>query len=175
MTSSIPALHRFTTQFSESEDRIHITGETGPDQQVALWLTPRLLNRMVPVLAQWLEKQSLTEIRSEMLQSMAQQKARDALDPQLPVQRKAETQSWLVHTVNITPVEHGMVLAFLGESGYSEPLGASLTLDGRQLRQWLNILVDQCRKAEWSLATWPAWLRDAQENKATPPLEVVLH
>lgn len=175
VTTSIPALQRFTTQYSEIEDRIHIAGETGPDQQAALWLTPRVLNRMVPVLTQCLEKQSGSEIRGEVLQSMAQHAARVALDPQAPVQRKADTKSWLVHTVNMTPVEQGMLLTFRGDANNGEALAASLTLQGRQLRQWLNILYDQSRKAEWPLAAWPAWIRDAQEHKATPPLEVVLH
>lgn len=175
MTTSVPALQRFTTQYSDVEDRIRITGEIGPEQQVALWLTPRLLNRVVPALTQWLEKQSSTEVRGEVLQSMAQQAARAALDPQAPVQSTAATQTWLVHTVNLTPIEHGLLLTFRGDGSSGEAVGTSLTLQGRQLRQWLNIVYDQYRKAEWPLNAWPAWIKDAQENKTALPLEVVLH
>jgi hypothetical protein len=174
MPAPLPALERFTTQYSEVEDRIRIIGETSTQQQVVLWLTRRLLDRMVPALTRWLEKQGGVERRGEILQSMAQQAARAALDPQAPVQRRADTPNTLVHTVNMSPRAHGMEIVFRVDDAGTET-GAVVTLQGRPLRQWLNIVYDQYCKAGWERSAWPSWIRDAQDARAAPPPEVVLH
>ena len=169
---SVPALQRFTTQYSESEDRIRLTGEIDAGRQVELWLTLRMLDRLIPALTQWLEKQSSTELRAEVLQSMAQKAARDALDPQAAVQRGNDTPGWLVHAVNLTPLEHGLLLTFRAND---ETAGVTLTLQGRPLRQWLNIVYDQYCKAGWPVTAWPVWIREIQNAKSSPLPEVVLH
>ena len=41
-------LHRITTEYIDSEDRIRLTGQLASGDTVVLWLTQRLLNRLVP-------------------------------------------------------------------------------------------------------------------------------
>ena len=54
----MPELQRITTEFIDSEDRIRLCGECSPQQTVVLWLTQRMLNRLVPHLLNWLEQQT---------------------------------------------------------------------------------------------------------------------
>lgn len=61
-------LQRFTTEYVEIEDRIRLAGETAPGHTVVLWLTQRLLARLLPHLLQWLEQQTGATIRGDILQ-----------------------------------------------------------------------------------------------------------
>lgn len=48
-------LKRLSTGHQEVEDRIRLVGETGNGAVVVLWLTQRLLLRLVPILLEGLE------------------------------------------------------------------------------------------------------------------------
>lgn len=51
----MPALQRMTTDYIVQEDRIRVTGECAGGGVLVLWLTQRLLVRLVPPLCRWLE------------------------------------------------------------------------------------------------------------------------
>ena len=42
------SLQRITTEYDEREDRIRVSGQLAQGEAVVLWLTQRLLNRLVP-------------------------------------------------------------------------------------------------------------------------------
>ena len=48
MSSARSALRRMTTEYRAQEDRLCLTGERTGGDAVVLWLTQRLLNRLVP-------------------------------------------------------------------------------------------------------------------------------
>ena len=161
-------LQRITTEFVDAEDRIRLAGEDAAGEAVVLWLTQRLLNRLVAHLCNWLEQRIPADIhhyaaaaQAEVIQSFAQQAALAALEPQTPVQSKVQSRTWLVHSVDITSGDQGVMLTFKAPE-VSSP-SATLTLHDQPLRQWLNILHDQYQKAEWPLSVWPEWM-------AAPPL-----
>jgi len=52
------SLNRITTEYSELEDRIQLRGEAESKQTVVLWLTQRLLSRLLPYLFAWLENRT---------------------------------------------------------------------------------------------------------------------
>lgn len=148
-------LQRITTEFVDVEDRILLRGQTTADQVVMIWLTQRLLGRLIPHLLGWLEKQSVMDAQlAEVLQGFAQQAARTDLPPQAPVQCKADTCAWLVLSVDVVSAEEVLQLVFKG----ADDLSASLSLGAQALRQWLNILHDQYRVAGWPLQLWPQWM-----------------
>ena len=64
------SLQRITTEYSETEDRIRLSGELAAGEVMILWLTQRLFNHLVYHLCGWLEKQAgnalLSEVRKEM-------------------------------------------------------------------------------------------------------------
>lgn len=62
-------LQRITTEYIDHEDRLRLAGEDAQGQTTVLWLTQRLLNRLIPHLCQWLEQQGgnapLAEVKLE--------------------------------------------------------------------------------------------------------------
>lgn len=173
-------LQRITTQFVDAEDRIRLAGEDAAADAVVLWLTQRLLNRLVAHLCAWLEQRIPVDThryaaaaQAEVIQSFAQQAALAALEPQPPVQSKGQQSStWLVHSVDIASGDQGVMLTFKA-AAVGSPC-ATLTLQDQPLRQWLNILHDQYQKAEWPLTVWPEWMAAPQPVSA-PPHAVILH
>ena len=157
-------LQRITTVFVDSEDRIRLSGEDAAGRALVLWLTQRLLNRVLPHLCAWLELRAPSAAHSyadaahaEVLQSFAQQAALAALLPQAPVPSHAPSGAWLVHSVDVTTAEYAVTLTFKASAGEAQE-SAKLTLPEQALRQWLNILHDQYAAAEWPLTLWPEWV-----------------
>ena len=172
-------LQRITTEYIDAEDRMRLAGEDAAGDAVVLWLTQRLLNRLVAHLCTWLEQRIPVDThdyaaaaQAEVIQSFAQQAALAALEPQTPVQSKVQSSTWLVHSVDIASGDQGVMLTFKdAEAGGSF---ATLTLQDQPLRQWLTILHDQYQKAEWPLTVWPEWMAAPQPATA-PQHAIVLH
>lgn len=151
-------LQRITTEFVESEDRIRLTGEVsekGACMTKVLWLTQRLLNRLAPCLCEWLAGSDTKSPTAELKQEFAQQKAQAELKPQAPVRFVTQTQGHLVYSVDVQTAPGVMVLIF---KGHTEQPQAALQFTPLQLRQWLHILHNQYRRAEWPTTAWPSWM-----------------
>lgn len=169
---SMKSLKRFTTQYDPAEDRVCLTGADEQGQTLRLWLTQRLLNRLVPHLCEALEKQvaaSTTRgmsqpLRSHIKQSFAQQHARAALPLQRSVVPAADAPQWRVETLDIKRTSRGVRLSF---NGTAEAEQAVLDLPTTALRQWLGIVFEQYRRAGWPVQVWPAWIEEA----AAPPVQ----
>ena len=146
---------RFTTEYIETEDRIRLSIETATQASAVIWLSQRLMQRLVPVLLQWLEQQGP---REEVLQNWAQQAARSGIRKQAPVKANTDGHSWLAHSIDVKRTEQAVVLTFKGPATE----GAILTLTAEPLRQWLNIVYDSHIHAGWSLAIWPEWISQAK-------------
>lgn len=164
-------LQRITTQFVAGEDRLRLAGEGGIGDARVLWLTRRLVDRLVPVLVRWLEEQAPVQDawQGALLQSFAQQAASASLVPQAPVLGAPNSVSWLVIEVDIARGARQIGLRFKSAAGEQ----ASLSMEAQPLRQWLGILYTAYQQAEWPLALWPQWLREAGEQIATPVRSMV--
>lgn len=168
-------LQRFTTEFVDLEDRIRLSGETAPGEAEVLWLTQRLVGRLVPHLCAWLEKQGGMGLASEdagvadAMQGFALQAALQSLVPQPPVPPEQARRSWLVQSVDVTAGDDALCLAFRGEGDAR----VSLLLQAQALRQWLGILHAQCCAGEWPLEAWPSWLTEPIPLAA--PQAMMLH
>lgn len=149
-------IKRITTQFIEAEDRIRLSGEVGVNQTITLWLTRRLMSRLVSHLITWLDSQTLTQIRPEMMQEFAQRVAQASLKPQAPVLARPLDSTWLVTAVDLSTNAQLVLLTFKGAS--PDQL-IRLNVDTPQLRQWLNIVFNQYRLADWPLDCWPEWIK----------------
>lgn len=155
----MPHLQRVTTEYIDTEDRVRLTGALGDGGVVRLWLTQRLLNRLLPHLLGWLEQQiGPATPGAEMIQEFAQHAAREALAPQAPVEALPSDLSCLVDEVSVLPGGQAVALTFKTRrpDGGLVVVG-SLAFESQPLRQWLGILFDQYGKAEWPLSAWPAW------------------
>ena len=177
-------LQRITTEYVDTEDRIRLSGEAEKDTFIVLWLTQKLLSQVISHLLGLIEEQSLSLANtdsgnpapaSNLMQGFAQQLAQAELAPELPVQTTAAAQSWLVLEVDITLSPEGtLVLVFKRETGNAalqECAGkATLTVEAKQLRQWLGIVHSQWQKAEWPLTLWPVWMEEQAPSSRANPL-----
>ena len=161
-------LTRVTTQYSSEEDRFRLLGTTPEEDTLALWITQRLFIRVIKVLLDWLDKTQTPddvpsrhandpEVKSSM-QNFAQQHANAALEPSLPVEAASETRQWLINEIDIQQGEEHVALVFKLPDGNK----AEVPFDATQLRQWLNIVLDQWTVAEWPESVWPRWIREAK-------------
>lgn len=152
---------RFTTAYSEQEDRISLAGAADAGEARRLWLTRRLLDRLLPHLTLWLERQYDAMPRADLLHEFAQQEALAGLTPQPPVRPEAAAEH-LVTAVDLAPADGELGLVFKNAAGQL----ASVSFAPQPLRQWLAI-VHQCyRSADWPLSAWPQWM-----GSETPPAE----
>ncbi|MBO9543702.1 hypothetical protein [Caulobacter sp.] len=158
-----PELQRITTEYVTIEDRLRLTGATGDDQIVVLWLTQKLLNLLVPQLTGWLERQG--GAGGELLQEFAQQAAEASLPIEAAVRAAAPETNALVVTVDIATRAEGAILVFKTED--NTPL-ASLPLPFEALRQWLGIVRNQYVAGGWPTSAWPAWM---DETHIAPPAQ----
>ena len=171
------SLQRITTEYVEREDRIRVSGELADGRAVVLWLTQRLLNRLVPHLAAWLTGQvapassipCVQATHQDIVQSFAQQAARAQLAPEPPVRASSPIASWRVDSVDIAQGEDALVLTFKGEAGAQ----AELKLTAQPLRQWLGIVFEQFLRGQWPTTAWPAWMQAACPE--TTPSAARLH
>lgn len=161
-------LHRITSEYIDLEDRVRLAGETADGERVVLWLTRRLLERLLPHLLGWLEKRhtpATSRLYDEARQGFAQDAARAGLKPEPPVPTATASRGWLVTAVDVT-IDGGRVrLNFKGQAEVDQVL---LVLEEAPLRQWLAIIHGLYRGALWPLNLWPAWM-DAPDEPAEAP------
>ena len=160
-------LEKITTKYVEHEDRFSITAEAYDKSTIQIWVSQRLLLRLLPHMFEWLKKSEESAhtsnvISQELINEFAQQQAQNELRPQQPVKlknkgtdaRKISGNSWLVIKVDIKSSEQVIELTF----GCGEKNSAQLLLNKLQARQWLIILHAEWIKSEWALNIWPVWL-----------------
>ena len=157
-------LERVTTRYSVAQDRICLAGELPGGSPVVLWLTQRLLRRLLPPLLAWLQEQggaanaeAVQALYADALQGCAQQAARAQLQPQAPVQVPEGSRSCLVEGVDMGRSPEMVRLVFRDAQGAV----AAMVLQPQPLRQWLGIVFDAWQQAEWPLELWPDWLRES--------------
>jgi hypothetical protein len=178
-------LQRLTTRYDPAEDRLCLCGLDASGQTVSLWLTQRLLVRLVPVLCQALEAPTPPEraakggsrggvepLRAHLEQSFAQQKARAALPKQPPVTASPSSPFWRVDAVDIQRSAGAVRLLFKGSLASEQ---AELALPLTALRQWLGIVYGQCRQAAWPLQAWPDWMEEGAVAPAAGQPALALH
>ena len=177
--TDVGALQRITTEYVEREDRIRLTGELTDGSAVVLWLTQRLVNRLVPHLVGWLARQvapasaipSVQAAHQDIVQGFAQQAALAQLAPQSPVRAPSPLADWCVDAVDIAQGEDAVVLTFQSEA----QAHAMLSLAAQPLRQWLGIIFEQYLRGEWHTTVWPAWMEQAQAHHTPTTRSAVLH
>jgi hypothetical protein len=151
-------LQRLTTEYVHAEDRMRLTGEIRPGETLVLWLSQRLLIRLLPHLFLWLEKRGSTAFPAEIEQSLEQRAATASMGSEEPVQGGGESTAWLVEAVDMSAGEHALRLSFRREG----EAAVTLTLPAQPMRQWLTILHTLWGMAEWPPALWPEWMQDVQ-------------
>ncbi len=174
-------LQRFSTQYKGLEDRILLVGETGDGETESLWLTQRLLLRIVPVLLEWVQKHAPLDLKVASNRAQASDMARVfSTKPVQPRSRSTNTdidvnatgsidksnrpeetsepisEAILVHSINLSLTSKQVQLRF--QNG--DEILATLSLQGAPLRQWLVVLHVLWKKSNWHGEIWPDWIRE---------------
>tara|TARA_B110000977_G_scaffold152872_1_gene194195 strand:+ start:1553 stop:2137 length:585 start_codon:yes stop_codon:yes gene_type:complete len=189
MTTTVDKLQRVTSIYSDNEDRFRIAGEVDADSTRCLWLTQRLLMRLVPHMLEWLNEIARAEGKgdlgqAELMQDFAQQAAKARLEPQAAVRVPSipdpnapiETtpgasafakidDTWLVQEVDISKSTNGVLTLVFKRERAS---GAQLAMAPIELRQWLIILHTQWLQAGWPAAIWPEWVDTSPKASEQP-------
>lgn len=153
-------LQRITSEYVDSEDRLRLRGALDGGDTVVLWLTRRLLDRVVPHLVDWLGQQP------EPVLPPASEGG--AATPAVPLSSAAQT--WLVDRIDLTFAPGSLTLSFFGPS----PTQCALVLSPLALRQWLEILLRQYRAGEWPEAVWVQFIKSFPQD-AAPTVSLTLH
>ena len=148
-------LKRATTEYVALEDRIRLSCESENAGAVVIWLTQRLALRLLPLLLEWLDKQTDTPLQREVVHDFAQQAAQAGIERQSPVSPEAARETLLAHSVNVTPSADRITLVFVA----AEEAGARFVMTATQLRQWLFALYKAWANAKWPSDIWPDWIR----------------
>jgi|JI10StandDraft_1071094.scaffolds.fasta_scaffold623522_2 hypothetical protein len=175
----VPCLARVTTRYSPGHDRVCLAGALPNGDSVLLWLTQRLLRRMLAPLTTWLEGQDVPQaaaahrnpaqaLYAEAMQGFAQQAAWARIAPEAPVPVDEDGAACLVRSVDLVASPQALQLVFHGPQGAV----AAMELQALSLRQWLAIVLGAWRNAEWPLDPWPVWLL---ESASAPASSAVLH
>ena len=164
MSENIFSIVTVTMQFDPLEDRLIMDCSDKSKNTQRLWLTRRLLDRLIPSLTDQLEVNSTNKISKELEQSFEQEKAEINKTKTESVKLKKDNPSWLVTSVKVEKSKFEFKLLFINEKGL-EPSGkddnqkkAEFVLAIPNLRQWLNALFKIYLKANWDTKFFPVWI-----------------
>lgn len=169
-------LVRVTTDVDPVQDRLRLTSAVEDGEPMVLWMTQRLLKRLVPHLLEWLQgaarletSQPVPDYHSEAVHSFAQQAAVAQLSSHAPVRAREQQPSWLVEELDIARTPDFVSLTFRNPQH-----SAVLVMQAQPLRQWLTILHEQSNQAGWLLSGWPQWITESATG-ATRPAQGTMH
>lgn len=169
-------VQRFTTEFILNEDRIRILVERKSGDVLALWLTRRLLNRLIALLFKRLSttvpQNTKTKRKLKEIQKFIQISAANSIRKQPSVRQSSNEarqiqSSHLITAIEIKVSGRFTTLHFKAPGEEKQQLQFSEAT----LRQWLSILHKQYLIAQWIEPFWPTWLGTEQHrNQATSRL-----
>jgi hypothetical protein len=149
-------LSRVTTQYIDNEDRLRILGESSEGKICEIWLSHRLLDRLVNNLLSNVQTDGPVD---DVLQVFEQEAASFSLVEQPSVKKVKQPISWLATAIDIKRDNDITSLVFRDEI----PMSAQISFQTIELRQWLSIIYNAYKLAEWSLEKWPGWFKESKE------------
>ena len=158
------SLKKVTAEFIETEDRIRLSALTADNKTLALWLTQRLLSRLITHLAKWLEKNptdlniALDSESNPQPEPPGSAKEPDSasLPDQTSVKIKKSDESILITEVDVKFGDNGIALILKSEKETNAEIAFTLS----EARQWVGILHSLWHKAEWPSSLLPQWIGD---------------
>jgi hypothetical protein len=155
------AVHAFTARYDPIEDRICLNAVDATGAKQTIYLTRRLLDQIIPVMAKHLEEKTPKGVPADVVQSMTQERvrqARKAEPPAEPVRADLETPRWLCATIQMNKQPSGLAVTLTGEAACK----AEIPLADPNLRTVLDIFRNTYAKAGWDMRAFPDWLGPEQ-------------
>ncbi|WP_430463658.1 hypothetical protein [Tabrizicola sp.] len=157
------AVQTFTARYDPVEDRICLNAVDATGAKQAIYLTRRLMDQIIPVVAKHLEEKTPKGVPADVVQSMTQERVRQArkAEPAAePVQADLETPRWLCTTIQMSKQPTGLAVTLTGDAACK----AQIPLADLHLRAVLDIFRNSYAKAGWDLRVFPEWLGPEQAN-----------
>jgi hypothetical protein len=162
------AIQTFTAVYDPVEDRIRLDALDAAGATQSVWLTRRIADQVVPVLAKDLEAKTPQGAPAKIMQSMSQERVRQVRQQASAagrvtraVQPEPQTPSWLCKAIHFKRVPKGLLVVLTDDAS----VDAMLPLIDANQRALLDILRATYRKAAWDMRVFPDWMR----SDPTPP------
>ena len=151
--AKMKGIKRISSEFIAVEDRIRLSVEYEDDEVAVLWLTKRLLDRLILPLCVWIENDVGTDISNKIINSFVQEQAYSEIKKQESVKISESVSDWLVMSIDINRSAASAKITFRGienQCGFIE-------FEKNAIRQWLGIIHRQYIVADWDMSIWPNW------------------
>ena len=163
-------IDRFTTIYDSREDRIRLLIELTSGDVQEVWLTRRLLGKLIQTLVKKLETAVGSHVPAsskETAQRFSQSAAVHGMKTLKPVfsPRGAEKHSDTAVLVTTIGFRWGRGVIAL-DFKVDEEIEQTLSFTEATLRQWLGVVHSQYKIAKWSDDIWPSWMRSQAESGA---------
>lgn len=136
--------------------------EDNQQQTIVIWLTRRLLVRLIEAMVKAIESETVGRPESDTLQSFTQHRAQQAQVEESPVKALEGSAEWLINRVDLNVSHERLTLKLFLDDDC-----ATLPMPRVNARQWLNIIQRLFEVAEWHYEKWPSWMQ--QSSSATQP------
>lgn len=152
--AKMKGIKRISSEFVPVEDRVRLSAEYDDNEIQSLWLTKRLLDRLIAPLCEWIEKDVGTDISNKLVNSFVQERAYLGIKKQESVKTTEAVSDWLIMSIDINRSNSLAKITFRGvenQCGFIE-------FNKNALRQWLGIIYRQYVAADWDISIWPNWM-----------------
>ena len=157
--AAVPEIKWFRTAYVVAEDRFRLACVLVDGGSETLWLTQRLTNALLSKLLEWVEK-TVKDDRIAPFVHRAAQKSASAKSPDRRAEKIPEGAGWLVRSIDFRMANDSVMLTFKDDADRK----VRLRFGPAHLRQWLNVVHGQYRRAGWPLDLWPEWIVDEAEE-----------
>ena len=151
-------IQTFTARYDPIEDRIRLDAVDAQGCKQAIFLTRRLLDRVIQVLVSHLEGKTPEGVPADLAQGLSQSRARQARqtgEAAPAIAADAETPIWLCRTMHFQKVDHGLNVIFTDDT----QVDAVMPMVEANLRAVLDIFLDLYSKAGWPTELFPEWIK----------------
>lgn len=149
-------IQTFTARYDPVEDRVRLDAVHAQGSKQAIFLTRRLVDRVIPVLVSHLEGKTPEGVPADLAQGMSQSRARQARqtgEATPAIAADPETPIWLCRTMHFQKVDHGLNVIFTDDI----QVDAVMPMVEANLRAVLDIFLDLYTKAGWPTEAFPEW------------------
>ena len=152
-------LKKVTLHYSNVEDRIRMDAESVQGDIIIFWLTQRLCRQLVKSLVGYFNKADMAATGASTrslasVQQFLQQTASSNRQRVVAVAAAAPNQAVLLDKVQLRTSTRMIQMSLPLAEGDE----AVLVFSPEETRQWMGILYQQYRRAEWPLEIWPRWI-----------------
>jgi len=151
-------IQTFTGRYDPVEDRFRLDAVNATGEKQSIFLTRRLVDRVIPVLVSHLEGKNPEGVPAALAQGMSQSRARQARqtgEATPAVAADTETPTWLCRTMHFQKADHGLNVIFTDDT----QTDAVMPMVEANLRAGLDILLDLYTRANWPTEPFPEWMK----------------